>query len=396
MPIQWDYLASLKRFSPQEVQIIADRAVRKGQVVGLKLPSDHDEEQAPWERSPSGRLPEQRIKGKLPKKICAVLAQRIFVETKGIPSALLNRIKRLAAFQNPEFFKKQKMRLSTHNTPRVIACFEDLPEHVALPRGCRDALQVLLDEYGIALHLDDKRQVGTSTVFTFQGTLTGIQQQSVNELMRHDIGIFVAPPGSGKTVVGAWLAAARNCSTLVIVHRKPLLDQWVAQLTRFLDLPPKVIGTIGSGKSKATGVLDVAMMQSLVRKDEVADLVASYGQIIVDECHHLPAFSFERVLAEVKAKYVVGLTATPYRRDGHQPIIHLQCGPTRFSLQRKATDEEFTRRLILRETGFTLSDTDSEKTIQEIYAPLTADRHGTASSSMISGSPLPKEGRPSF
>jgi len=375
-PDQWDYLASLKRISQQEVQAIADRAVRKGQVVGLKLPSDADEEQAPWERSPSGRLPEQRIKGNLPKKIKAVFAQRIFVETKGIPSELLNRIKRLAAFQNPEFFKKQKMRLSTHNTPRVIACFEETPGHVALPRGCRDALQSLLDEYGIASHLDDKRNIGTPTAFNFHGTLSDIQQQTVDELMRYDIGIFVAPPGSGKTVVGAWLTAARNCSTLVLVHRKPLLDQWVVQLSRFLNLPPKEIGTIGSGKNKANGILDVAMMQSLIRKDEVADLVANYGQIIVDECHHLPAFSFERVLGEVKAKYVVGLTATPYRRDGHQPIIHLQCGPTRFSLNRKqhATDEAFTRRLILRETGFSLLDTDSGITIQEIYARLTSDR----------------------
>jgi superfamily II DNA or RNA helicase len=375
-PDQWGYLSSLKRLSPQEVQAIADRAVRQGQVVGLKLPSDADEEQAPWERSPSGRLPEQRIKVKLPKKIKAVFAQKIFVETKGIPSALLNRIKRLAAFQNPEFFKKQKMRLSTHNTPRVIACFEELPGHVTLPRGCRDALQSLLDGYGVALQLDDKRNVGTPTSFSFHGTLSDIQQQTVDELMLHDIGIFVAPPGSGKTVVGAWLAAARNCSTLVLVHRKPLLDQWVAQLSTFLGLPKKTIGTIGSGKNKANGILDIAMMQSLIRKDEVADLVANYGQIIVDECHHLPAFSFERVLGEVKAKYVVGLTATPYRRDGHQPIIHLQCGPTRFSLNRKqlATYEDFTRRLILRETGFSLSDTDSGITIQEIYAKLTEDR----------------------
>lgn len=373
---QWNYLVSLKRLSPQEVQAISDRAVRKGQIIGLKLPSDADEEQAPWERSPSGRLPEQRLKGKLPKEIKAVFVQRIFVEIKGISSELLNRIKRLAAFQNPEFFKKQKMRLSTHNTPRVIACFEEQPNHVALPRGCRDALQSLMDGYGIALHLDDKRNIGTPIDFSFHGTLSDIQQQTVDELMQHEIGIFVAPPGSGKTVVGAWLAAARKCSTLVLVHRKPLLDQWVAQLSSFLDLPPKEIGTIGSGKNKANGILDVAMMQSLVRKDEVADLVANYGLIIVDECHHLPAFSFERVLGEVKAKYVIGLTATPYRRDGHQPIIHLQCGPTRFSLKRKqqATDEDFTRRLILRETGFSLSDTESGITIQEIYARLTADR----------------------
>lgn len=373
---QWGYLTSLKRLSSQELQSIADKAVRKGQVIGLRLPSDHDEEQAPWERSPSGRLPEQRIKGKLPKTITAVLAQKIFVEKKSIPSELLNRIKRLAAFQNPEFYKKQKMRLSTHNTPRVIACFEELPEYVALPSGCRDALETLLNELGITLHLDDKRQAGVVTSFEFHGTLSDVQQQAVDKLMQHDIGIFVAPPGSGKTVVGAWMTAARNCSTLILVHRKPLLDQWVAQLARFLDLPPKSIGTIGSGKSKATGVLDVAMMQSLVRKDEVADLVATYGQIIVDECHHLPAFSFERVLAEVKARYVVGLTATPYRRDGHQPIIHMQCGPTRYSLDRKQQEsrDAFTRRLILRETSFTVSDSDKETTIQEIYALLASDR----------------------
>jgi len=375
-PDQWGYLASLKRLTPQEVQAIADKAVRKGQVVGLRLPSDDDEEQVPWERSPSGRLPVGQIKGKLPKNITAVLAQRIFIEKKGLPSSLLNRIKRLAAFQNPEFYKKQKMRLSTHSTPRVIACFEELPKHVALPRGCLDALHTLLAEYGIGLTIDDKRQRGAPTALTFQGTLTDVQQQTVDELLRHDIGIFVAPPGSGKTVVGAWMAAARNSSTLILVHRKPLLDQWVAQLSRFLDLPPKSIGTIGSGKSKATGILDVAMMQSLVRKEEVADLVANYGQIIVDECHHLPAFSFERVLAEVKARYVVGLTATPYRRDGHQPIIHLQCGPTRYSLNRKRqeTDDAFTRRLVLRETGFSVSDSDKETTIQELYARLASDR----------------------
>jgi superfamily II DNA or RNA helicase len=369
-------LASLKRLTSQNVQAIADKAVRKGQVVGLRLPSDDDEEQMPWERPPSGLLPVEQIKGKLPKKITAVLAQRIFIEKKGLPSSLLNRIKRLAAFQNPEFYKKQKMRLSTHSTPRVIACFEELSEHIAIPRGCLDALQTLLAEYGIGLGIDDKQQSGAPTAHTFHGTLTDVQQQTVDELLQHDIGIFVAPPGSGKTVVGAWMTAARNCSTLILVHRKPLLDQWVAQLSRFLGLPLKSIGTIGSGKSKATGVLDVAMMQSLVHKDEVADLVANYGQIIVDECHHLPAFSFERVLSEVKARYVVGLTATPYRRDGHQPIIHLQCGPTRYSLNRKRqeTDGAFTRRLVLQETGFSVSDSDKETTIQELYARLASDR----------------------
>lgn len=372
---QWGYLSSLNRLIQEKAQLIADKAVRRGQVIGLCLPSDQEEEQVPWERSPSGRTPEQRIKCRLPKKITAVFAQRIFVEKKALPSELLNRIKRLAAFQNPEFYKKQKMRISTHSTPRVIACFEELPEHVALPRGCRDALETLLSKHGTALYLDDRRQTGAVTSFEFHGTLSDVQQQAVDNLMQHDIGIFVAPPGFGKTVVGSWMVAARNCSTLVLVHRKPLLDQWVAQLSIFLNLSRKEIGTIGSGKNKPNGMLDVAMMQSLVRKDEVADLVADYGQVIVDECHHLSAFSFERVLAEVKAKYVVGLTATPYRRDGHQPIIHLQCGPTRFSLDRKrdGVNGSFIRRLVIRETGFALPHSGRETTIQEIYGMLAAD-----------------------
>jgi len=373
---QWGFLASLERLNSHDVQRISDKAVRQGQVIGLRLPSDDDEVQAPWERSPSGRLPVKQVKGKLPPQVTAVLAQRNFVEKKGLPSALLNRIKRLAAFQNPEFYKKQKMRLSTHLTPRVITCFEELPEYVALPRGCVDPLRALLTEYGIGLALDDKRQNGVPTEFSFKGALTDVQQQTVEELLRHEVGIFVAPPGSGKTVVGAWLTAVRECSTLVLVHRKPLLDQWIAQLSRFLDLPPKAIGTIGSGKGKATGILDVAMMQSLVRRHEVADLVADYGQVIIDECHHLPAVSFERVLAEVKARYVVGLTATPYRRDGHQPIIHLQCGPTRVSLHRRhdSMDDAFTRCLILRETGFTVAESDSPPAIQELYLRLASDR----------------------
>jgi superfamily II DNA or RNA helicase len=160
------------------------------------------------------------------------------------------------------------------------------------------------------------------------------------------------------------------------VHRKPLLDQWVTQLTHFLNLAPKTVGTIGSSKNKPNGVLDVAMIQSLVRKHEVSDLVAGYGQVIVDECHHLPAVSFERVLAEVKARYVVGLTATPYRRDGHQAIIHYQCGPTRFNWHHKphSDEREYVRRLILRETGFTLPPTDPAQSIQELYARLATDR----------------------
>jgi hypothetical protein len=229
-PDQWKHLAGLRRLTPQDVKEIAGKAIKRGQVIGLRMPPDDDEDQAPWDRSPSRHTSLPRISGKLPEQIQAVLAQSIFVAKEGLPSALINRIKRLAAFQNPEFYKKQEMRLSTNLTPRVISCFEDLPEHVGFPRGCIDALKALLDELDIRLSVEEKRQEGVSTDLNFHGKLTDNQQLAVKELLRKDVGIIVAPPGFGKTVIGAYLAAERRCSTLILVHRKLLLDPWIAQL----------------------------------------------------------------------------------------------------------------------------------------------------------------------
>ena len=185
----------------------------------------------------------------------------------------------------------------------------------------------------------------------------------------------MAPPGTGKTVVGIFLIAMRRRNTLVLVHRKPLFDQWVAQLALFLGKEPKEIGQIGSGKNRPTGEVDVAMMQSLVRLGRVADVVAGYGHIIVDECHHVPAVSFERVLSEVKARFVTGLTATPRRRDGQQPILHMQLGPARFAVdsRNKNAQRPFAQSLIVRETEFAIKQKTERTTIQELYSMLAAD-----------------------
>jgi hypothetical protein len=202
------------------------------------------------------------------------------------------------------------------------------------------------------------------------------QEQAVRALIEHDTGVFVAPPGIGKTVVGTYLVAARKRSTLILIHRKPLLDQWLGQLAMFLGIEPKDIGQISAGKTKPNGRLDVAMVQSLVRKGAVADLVAGYGQVIQDEAHHCPAVSFERVLAEVKNRFVVGPTATPQRRDGHQPILHMQLGPVRFSVDAKchAARRPFDLRLVVRETGFLPAGLANGAGIQDFYASLAADQ----------------------
>jgi superfamily II DNA or RNA helicase len=376
-PDQWAYLASLTRMAPSTVESIARKATQQGKIVGVRFSSVNEDgrNDAPWERPPSGRPERMHITEPVPAEVHAVLAQRLFVDKTDLPSPLLNQIKRLAAFQNPEFYKKQSMRLSTALTPRVISCAEEHSRHIALPRGCREELASLIHQYGSTLTIDDQRHPGEPLDVRFDGKLTAIQKQAVTTLHKHDIGVFVAPPGIGKTVVGTWLTAERQCNTLVLVHRQPLLDQWVAQLALFLGLDAKDIGRIGGGKHKPNGRLDVAMIQSLVRKESVDDLVANYGHVIVDECHHLPAVSFERVLAEVRARFITGLTATPQRRDGHHPIIEMQLGPVRFTVdaRNQAARHPFNHNLIIRKTGFDLDDSGDLR-IQELYRRLVADQ----------------------
>jgi superfamily II DNA or RNA helicase len=374
---QWAYLASVRRFEAAAVERVVAEASRRGQILGLRgvgWPGD-EEEFTPWTRSPSGRPRPVVVSGPLPPEVHAVLAQRLFIKKAGLPPALLNQFKRLAAFQNPEFYKKQRMRLSTAGTPRVITCAEEFPEHIAIPRGCREELEALLRQHHVRLVVDDQRTGGEPLDVSFEGVLTPLQAEAVHALLAQDTGVFVGPPGVGKTVLGIYLVAQRNTNTLVLVHRRPLLDQWVVQLAMFLGIEEREIGVLASGKRTLTGRLDVAMLQSLIRAGAVDDRVATYGHVIVDECHHVPAFSFERVLSEARARYVVGLTATPQRRDGHHPILEMQLGPIRYATE--ATDltlaRPFACRLFVRETGFRLPLDKADLPIQSIYRELSAN-----------------------
>lgn len=221
------------------------------------------------------------------------------------------------------------MRLSVWDKPRVIGCAENYPQHIALPRGCLDAARELLRDNGIRCELRDERYGGEPLEVTFAGKLRPDQQSAVAEMLSHDIGVLCAPTAFGKTVAAAAMIASRGVNTLVLVHRTELLKQWQERLRAFLCLDKSAIGTIGGGKARHTGKIDIAVMQSLSRQGEVNPLVESYGHVIVDECHHVGAVSFDAILKRTKAKYVLGLTATPIRRDGQQPIIFMQCGPIR-------------------------------------------------------------------
>ena len=256
---QWQFLAGIERLEGDRVRALAKEAVRTGRVLGVPQPTPDDEDDdTPWKPMRPPTLA-TKLPFAVPPEVKAVLAQRLFVEKAGLPTPLVSRLRRIAAFQNPEFYKRQKLRLSTARTPRIIVCAEDLPRHLALPRACVDDVRTLLEFNDSRLVCDDQRNRGKSVALTFQGTLIPEQEAAVRAMLPHDLGVLVAPPGAGKTVMGASMVAARGVNTLVLVHRRPLLEQWVNQLALFLGIDPNQIGRIGGGKIRPNGTLDVAM-----------------------------------------------------------------------------------------------------------------------------------------
>ena len=372
---QWEFLASVRKMPEEDVNKIVEEATDNGKILGVKMPIDEDEER-PWDLKPSRKKLDILINQNLPKSVNIVINNQIFIEKQELPPALITKLIRLAAFQNPEFYIAQAMRLSTFGKSRIITCAENFPLHIALPRGCLDECLELFKSLEIEAVLEDKRYIGNKIKLKFLGDLTTQQQKAAKALLQHDNGVLAATTAFGKTVVGAHMIARRKTNTLIIVHRRQLLDQWIERLKLFLDLEPDQIGMIGGGKHKPTGIVDVAIIQSLIKKNVVDDIVAEYGQIIVDECHHLSAVSFEAVAKGCKAKYFLGLTATAVRKDGHHPIIFMQCGPIRYKVdaREQARLRTFDHRIIIRNTQFSLNELEREKiSISDIYSQIISD-----------------------
>ncbi len=374
---QWAFLSSIRRLSSREVEDIVEEARHQGEIISVRVPATEESDEEPWKISPSRKRDESQICERLPEKIHMILSDLIYIEKEKLPPVLRSRLIRLSAFQNPEFYRAQAMRLSTYGKPRVISCAEDFKDYIGLPRGCREEALELLNSLKISVDIRDERNPGRPISVHFKGSLRSEQMLAVKAMSMHDIGVLAAATAFGKTVIAAKLIADRAVNALVLVHRRQLLDQWVAQLSEFLDLASDQIGQIGGGKRRPTRFIDVALIQSLSRKGIVDDIVCDYGYLIVDECHHIPAFSFERVARRCKAKYVLGLSATVTRKDGHHPIIFMQCGPARYRVTAKQGIKmhPFEHRVILRETNFKMAPSfkDKKLTIHEVYNALTGD-----------------------
>jgi superfamily II DNA or RNA helicase len=326
---QWAFLASVGRMAPHDIEPVILLATGGAHPLDVTFIEEEDLA-TPWQRPAAGA----RLAGPMPETITVTLADLVYVEKAPLPQALANRLIRLAAFQNPEFYKAQALRLSVWDKPRVIGCAQNFPRHIGVPRGCLDSVLALLRDNGIRCDVHDERQSGMRLDVNFAGVLRPDQDIAVAAMLHHDTGVLCAPTAFGKTVTAADLIARRGVNSLVLVHRTELLRQWQERMQAFLGVERKEVGVIGGGKDRPTGRIDIAVMQSLYRQGKVDERVAQYGHVIVDECHHVGAASFDALLRHVRARYVLGLTATPIRRDGQQPVIFMQCGPVRHTAQR--------------------------------------------------------------
>lgn len=385
IPDQWEYLSSINCLTAEFVEEKIAEWGKSEILDRIEEASEDELESKPWEKK---RLPELE-KTDISEPLHLTLADCVYIPKQAVKPRTMNRIRKMATFSNPQFYKMQAMRYSTKQIPRRIQCFRDLDDYVTLPRGCLPELEERLQAADVSYVLEDCRTGGRTIDVVFQGDLQPEQEKAAAAMLAHETGILGAATGFGKTVLGTYLIASRKVNTLVLVHNREIMKQWQEALTKFLEIreaipveegqrkrkPHSIVGTLHAGHDSLHGIVDVAMISSLGRDDAIDERVTDYGMVIMDECHHAGAYTFENVLWKVKARYVYGLTATPIREDGHEKIVFMQLGPVRYRLSEKdrAAMQEFRHEIVPRFTGFA-PITQQPPTINDLYKLLIGDK----------------------
>ena len=380
---QWNYLLQIKRISETTIDAILAKHGTDFELGELSTTS----ESTPWETP----VPQKITPNDFPANPILIRSNMLYIPLSGFSARAINHLKRIASFKNPEFHARQGMRLSTYNIPRIISCADMEEDYIALPRGCEDAVVAFWKDNQAAYRIEDKTNHGENVTVRFKGELREEQKAAIASLTTHNNGILNATTAFGKTVTAISLIAERKINTLILVHTKTLLDQWKSRLEEFLeidfteeDTPKKrgrrkafsPFGTLDSKGNSLRGKIDIALMQSCLEDNGVKSFVRNYGMLIVDECHHVSAVNFERILKYANARYVYGLTATAIRKDGHQPIIFMQCGPIRYSADAKAqmASQTFMRLLVPRFT-FYRELTDDRSTYARMIQKMAEDEN---------------------
>ena len=308
---QWNYLLQIKRISETTIDVILAKHGTDSELGELSTTS----ESTPWETP----VPQKITPKDFPANPILIRSNMLYIPLSGFSARAINHLKRIASFKNPEFHARQGMHLSTYNIPRIISCADMEADYIALPRGCEDAVVAFWKDNQAAYRIEDKTNHGKNVTVRFKGELREEQKAAIADLTAHDNGVLNATTAFGKTVTAIGLIAERKINTLILVHTKALLDQWKSRLEEFLeidftkeDLPKKrgrkkdfsPFGTLDSKGNSLHGRIDIALMQSCLEDNGVKPFVRNYGMLIVDECHHVSAVNFERILKYANASYV--------------------------------------------------------------------------------------------
>ena len=385
---QWKQLRNVQKIKRSWIEEKLHEWHLENEPMGILSESDEQDETKtkPWEKHKFAFSKEQVV-----GSLRIILANQIYIETANLKPALKNMLRRIGAFSNPQFYKKQAMGYDTRGTPRIIWCGSEEDGYIAVPRGKLEVLTTTLQEAGISYSLTDKRQGGKQIQVSFQGQLYPEQQIACDYLLKYETGILSAATAFGKTVVGAAMIAQRKVNTLILVHNREIMKNWAEDLQKFLmidaELPTyttptgrvkqrkSVIGTLYAGHDSLGGIIDIAMVSSLGSADAIDERVQDYGMVMMDECHHAGAANAEAVIREVSARYVYGLTATPKRDDGMEQKVFMQFGPIRwrFTSKERIAMQGFT--CIVRPRFTALINAGKPWNIQEAYQAVIHDAH---------------------
>ncbi len=358
---QWQHLATLPLCTPELVESIVSRVYA----------STCDDPSATFEDKSLDAISNGLQKGVFGGVVKAELGKQLEIDLGELPRVLIAALKRLGTISNPVFYEKQRLRFPTYMIPRLIFCGELHADRIVLPRGVVEKAKALVLSAGASWNCDDIRRHGNIIEYQFVGDLFSHQQEAVDAMLVHDHGVLLAPPGAGKTVMACAMITARKSRTLILVHRKPLMEQWIARIGQFLGLEKKRIGVWGTKKCNSDQPIVIAMMQGIMRSDSPVKIFNDFDHVIIDECHHVPAASFEAILKECSSRFILGLTATPQRKDGLQKILFLQCGPIRHELKQNEGDQP-PRYLHVRHLKMNWHD-ESPLMLQEIWDRLIRD-----------------------
>jgi len=290
-----------------------------------------------------------------------------------IPSELKKELAEKLTFPNPQWLDNDRMGRWNGNTPQYLRCYEHVDGALIIPRGFCRQLITMCRSQGIAYEIDDQRRTLPEVNFSFKGTLKDFQGEAVNAILKRDFGTLSAPTGSGKTVMALATIAERRQPALIVVHTKELMNQWIDRIDTFLNIPAKEVGAIGGGKKKIGDKITVALVQSLYK---CADKVAPHiGFLVCDECHHCPSRIFTEAVTVFDSKYMLGLSATPWRRDKLSRLIFWHLGDLVHEVDKSQLVENgdiLKAEVVFRETNYS-TYLDASEEYSKMLSELTQD-----------------------